>query len=167
MKKLIFLIVVGIIFLTACGKSDDEKFLEGKWKGTNNDNEMMFKNGKQTIITDGGKETKPYKVEKDDDENIITIATDGKEFNDDFDGFTFYSEYGKDGDKVEYLMSYLINDETGNYANQYTVDGNGEKFEKTSSFSFASIGKGILTVIFIGLIAFGAIRAYKMKQGSN
>ncbi|MGW7796886.1 hypothetical protein [Staphylococcus xylosus] len=167
MKKLIILVVIGIVFLSACGKNDNEKFLEGKWKGTNNDNEMIFKNGKQTIITDDGKETKPYKVVDDDDKNVITIATDGKEFNDDFDGFTFYSEYGKDGDELEYLMSYLTNDETGNYANNYTVDGNGEQFEKTSAFSFAGIGKGILTIIFIGLIVFGALRAYKMKQGGK
>ncbi|MFQ3843254.1 hypothetical protein AABD41_01245 [Staphylococcus pseudoxylosus] len=168
MKKLLLpLTITGVLLLGGCDNNEKEKFLEGKWEGTNNSNEMIFKNGKHTIITDEGKDKKPYKVIDEDEKNIITIATDGKEFNDNFDGFTYYSEFKKDDDKLVYLLSYLTNDETGNYANQYTVDGNDEEFKKVTSFSFTGIGKGLLTIFFICLIAFGAIRAYKVKQGEQ
>ncbi|HDJ4455002.1 TPA: hypothetical protein PQI04_002217, partial [Staphylococcus aureus] len=157
-KKLI--LIVGLVaitlLITACGKSDDEKFLEGEWEGTNNSNKIIFKDGKETTITSEGETENSYEiVEDDDDKDIITIETDGKEFNDDFDGFTFYSEFKKDGDKIVYLMSYLENDKTGNYDNQYTVDGNNEMYEKTSSSGFSfwdMIGKLIVLGIVVAVI---------------
>ncbi|HDR0210686.1 TPA: hypothetical protein ACF9IJ_002647 [Staphylococcus aureus] len=52
-------------------------------------------------------------------------------------------------------MSYLENDKTGNYDNQYTVDGNNEMYEKTSSSGFSfwdMIGKLIVLGIVVAVI---------------
>lgn len=161
MSKVYLIIVLSIIFLAGCGKSDNEKYLEGKWE-SENDSEytVTYKSGKE-VMSDGEEEfTNNYEIEGEDKESLkdlIIIATDGSEFDEYFSGYTHRTIYGKSdgGNSIIFKGSYLQNDETGEIPPEQMVDGNEEKLVKVSSgegFSWSKLGGfaiGIVILIYL------------------